>query len=1111
MWVILLDGSGSMADPFSGEAPAVGRQRSSQQASKMEAAKESLLIQLSGLGAPTETAIFMFRDRAELIYQGLSSETARIEAALRAVQPGGSTDVAAALAAAGNHIRGLAEILIARVLLISDGLSDAPAAEHEARALLKDRILIDVILIDPSDEGSELSRRVSGTTGAVTSVMGRQELHTAVGVAREAMAAQAAVTSRVLDEWQQLAEPSAAGAPEPLSFTAAHPGELPKNSWGTLIVFMHLESRVQEARDLAVGLGKLKGADTLSVSTGAASRVPRGTTLVITPRLEGFDVNPLSTTIDWREDIQSVDFRIKPSDAPVGPVVGQVEISVSGLPIARIPLSILTRAPTGPRTQESPANVTGARAFQTVFASHARTDANVVDACAEVYKGLGIYTIIDKKALIGGQPWRAGIQALMAQADSFQLFWSEDASVSPPVQEEIENALLVRAGREAGYIRPLYWQDPVPALPASLRDLNFAFIDLKLIQQQLQGGPGAAPPSYQNHDRPLPGSPKIPVAVLPLLPGTSSRTVLDIRTDVAFAVLFIESALGERYFPVPTLLVDRHTVRGVRTSQTIDFSALELEAQRELIDWAEVLSAICLGFHVSTFWEKNGGKAAEESAHSAGVGHNLLEVLRVSCEGGPRSWLIPAWVVTDDGGIPNLSAATTIRDAAALVVERALSVNVDPAETLHVPIYFELPSWSHWQAELQSLGLTCSRGKKEGAVTGTAASFAAGLRHLWGYIEPLLAKRSDRFAHSPPADERLSAAATLTGLLWGALLAQESSPVRLRDFFLGEVDTPRNWMAVRDVMANTQDPAPAPGIMFTTQQSFFDFAESFFGLVSRILRQRGQEAPLASYRNGYAIPKQAWLRLQAEDFGAKLHSSPASSPFGDRKEEVCVHGSVSEFADALDGAWSRAKSLLQRRGSIARSVMYVADVPTYGIFAPAAATSVDAQLAAKPQEWDVPQALFLPGTDRVLLCADALDEFGTAVSKAGAGANMARQFLRSLLIHEHFHAFAHTAPLSNGAPAPGPGFVRQWRDASCVNEALAAWMQVHFARGDTALSQWISEYNSSGEYPHWPYAGASVIERAYAKGGLEEVRRLVVLLRTDPPLAVAWMRDQAAA
>jgi hypothetical protein len=53
MWLILLDHSGSICDPFSGKVEFAGRTRESGAAGKLETAKESLLEHLQGLGAPS--------------------------------------------------------------------------------------------------------------------------------------------------------------------------------------------------------------------------------------------------------------------------------------------------------------------------------------------------------------------------------------------------------------------------------------------------------------------------------------------------------------------------------------------------------------------------------------------------------------------------------------------------------------------------------------------------------------------------------------------------------------------------------------------------------------------------------------------------------------------------------------------------------------------------------------------------------------------------------------------------------------------------------------------------------------------------------------------------
>jgi hypothetical protein len=63
-----------------------------------------------------------------------------------------------------------------RVLLISDGLSDATTAGAASRELLSRRIPVDVILIDPGEKGNDLARRVAGGYDSVTAVTSASEM-----------------------------------------------------------------------------------------------------------------------------------------------------------------------------------------------------------------------------------------------------------------------------------------------------------------------------------------------------------------------------------------------------------------------------------------------------------------------------------------------------------------------------------------------------------------------------------------------------------------------------------------------------------------------------------------------------------------------------------------------------------------------------------------------------------------------------------------------------------------------------------------------------------------------------------------------------------------------
>jgi von Willebrand factor type A domain len=85
MWLILLDASGSMSNPFEAAAQFAGRQRSTLAQTKIDVAREALVLHLQGLGEATRVAIFAFRNTAELVYDGPSDDAVQIRTVLDAV------------------------------------------------------------------------------------------------------------------------------------------------------------------------------------------------------------------------------------------------------------------------------------------------------------------------------------------------------------------------------------------------------------------------------------------------------------------------------------------------------------------------------------------------------------------------------------------------------------------------------------------------------------------------------------------------------------------------------------------------------------------------------------------------------------------------------------------------------------------------------------------------------------------------------------------------------------------------------------------------------------------------------------------------------------------
>ena len=1102
MWILLLDASGSMADPFAGSAEFAGRVRETAAKIKIDAAREALSLHLRGLGATTETRVFAFRNSAELIYSGSSADVPAIEAALARVQPSGGTDVAAALSAALGEAAAHSNLPVIRVLLISDGLADPAAAQDASRRLLQLRMPVDVVLIDPSDKGLDLARKVAGEFGSVTAVASQAEISDAMAGVAEAMRADVAALEHVQASVAAAKRKLAADAPEEnVSFIAAHPSELARNAWGSLSLYIHLSSLTDEARARARGAGVPKGADALSATAVASTRLPRGTELTITPRLAGFDVNPPNLAMTWEEDIQACEFRIRPRTAAEGPAIGEIEIVASGLPIGRVALSLTVRGEKAPRPSEQERKLAPGGAVETVFASYAREDIEIVRACEAAYNALGVLLIIDKEKLIGGQAWRPAIRALQAKADIFQLFWSKPASVSLPVREEILDAQTIEAERGVGYIRPLFWEEPPPPLPAELAHINFAFLD----RERLSGAraePAAAPD--RGRDTPLPGAPNLPVAVLPLLRDTPSSAIAELRQDVAFAIDFVERTVGSRYYPVPTLLVDRHTVLDVRKDETTDFDRRERARLAELADWAEVLQSICLALHVRQFWPEEDRATAQATGRRAGLSEPAFAELLRRCEYGPIGWLKPSWLHRAGQRSRAIAEATRLQDAVSAAFAAAFAEPGAADETLQASAYdINNNPWALWEEELTATGLVCKGRGFDAELRGTRATFRAGLEKLGTYIEAALAGVGGRHEERAAPEQRLRDALRLADALGDRLMSADKfqHAFGVKDLVLREIDPARNWMDHRAALAAAGLPSVAP------DQCFLPFADAFFDAASKVLRQLVSDGGDGHFQCRYSMPVSAWRRLTEAGFAPGLHFTASLSGEG---EVMKPEGAAGAFADALEGAWRRARDLVRGEVSAPLARFVVAEAPTYGIFAPAAAVSADAQLLARAPEWGVPRPLCLPGTDRVLLCASAIDDFQSFLRAQGRLPNLGRLFARGVLAHEHFHAFARTSPLPDGTPPAGPRQQGAWREASPVNEALAAWMQLHMARDNSELSELTRHYIEAGTYPEWPYAGAMLVEKEFRSSGIGAVRDLILLLRTRPAEATAWMVRSAA-
>jgi hypothetical protein len=238
-------------------------------------------------------------------------------------------------------------------------------------------------------------------------------------------------------------------------------------------VFTKLDrDEVTEDADLQ---GRGRGPLVHSSAEGEAG-LERGVVLTATPRCEGLTFDPPTQSVVWRGRWRRFDFHAGVTEKPTSPVQvrGTISFSIEGLLVADIPFeAIIGKAPlTDPEIQ----HIHG-RLYDAIFPSYSHEDKQIVERLERAYRALGLSYLRDVTTLRSGKKWRPELRRLIEEADAFQLFWSHSAARSENVTEEWRTAVqLIEDKKKAGtFIRPVYWEQPMPPAPAPLKEINFAF------------------------------------------------------------------------------------------------------------------------------------------------------------------------------------------------------------------------------------------------------------------------------------------------------------------------------------------------------------------------------------------------------------------------------------------------------------------------------------------------------------------------------------------------------------------------------------------------------------------------------------------------------------
>jgi hypothetical protein len=287
--------------------------------------------------------------------------------------------------------------------------------------------------------------------------------------------------SKKLDARVQILEPplramaanGGDGGEDLAQFSAFHPREAPAGKWLKLLVYVHAEAaKYKVAEDAAEELADAP--EKYALGEGEAQHgIKKGTAIRIVPQMRGFRFDPLETTVKWEDDYNRAAFRMLADPKAPGFKVG---VAVNGRVTFLVGPVIVGEAEISTEILAEGAAASGGQAhahipmYPKVFVSYSHKDKPIVEQLEQAYKGLGIEYLRDVNFLRSGEKWNPAILAKIDEANLFQLCWSANSKASQYVEQEWRHAL--GKGRP-NFIRPTYWEQPMPAPPPELADLEF--------------------------------------------------------------------------------------------------------------------------------------------------------------------------------------------------------------------------------------------------------------------------------------------------------------------------------------------------------------------------------------------------------------------------------------------------------------------------------------------------------------------------------------------------------------------------------------------------------------------------------------------------------------
>jgi HEAT repeat protein len=254
-------------------------------------------------------------------------------------------------------------------------------------------------------------------------------------------------------------------------FSVFYPRAIIPNQAYALMAFVHLESALEQVRQVAAGYVAMMGNQSQSGTTTSKIAVDPGSLITLVPDVPLVQFDPPEQIVPWQPPQQSTTFLFTTSADLSVDLSGRVIVYQGPLVIGEIPIHMKLLA------VETPVSVALTKEdhldrFDPIFASYSHRDMPVMEYFRRVRATVGQRMLVDVYDLRAGEHWADRLLEMIDQSAVFQLFWSQHSAKSNYCRQEWEQALKVGVSRPR-FIQPVWWDEPMISPPPELADLHF--------------------------------------------------------------------------------------------------------------------------------------------------------------------------------------------------------------------------------------------------------------------------------------------------------------------------------------------------------------------------------------------------------------------------------------------------------------------------------------------------------------------------------------------------------------------------------------------------------------------------------------------------------------